>query len=211
MILTQTLSLVECCAVTLGVFCIESWSSDLRVRSTVRPLLSFLESTGDINVIHQRVKDRNELLDYLGVWSRYDTYPFGFLAMHGARGEVVAGAECVTIEELVDATLDGDDEEWSLDLQGKVLYLGGCSTFRTDSGRLERLKSNTGARVICGYERAVDWYRAASFEVLLLSSLARQPNRVSDALRRLAKRYPDHIKELGFRTVPDYSDSAKAR
>src|SRR5690242_8664707 len=100
----------------LGVFCIESWSADLRSKSSMRPLLGFLEATDDINVVHQRVRNRTELLNYVDVWASYDTYPVGFLAMHGAPGRLRAGADDVTIEDLIDATEDDDCQESAIDL-----------------------------------------------------------------------------------------------
>jgi hypothetical protein len=192
--------------VPIGVFCIESWSSDLRSKSTVRPILEFLAAGGHIRFIHQRVVTGEELRNYLDDWaSRYDTYPVGFLAMHGSPGEVVAGSEAVTLEELIDATEEDDDDEWSVDLSGKVLYLGSCSTLRARAQRIDDLRRRTRARLVCGYERKVYWAEAAAFEVLLFSALGRGRDRVPDAIRWLHKHHGEYVDRLKFRTFPDYS------
>jgi hypothetical protein len=188
----------------IGVFCIESWSADLRSKSSLRPLLEFLEATDDINVIHQRVRNRTELLNYVDIWTTYDSYPVGFLAMHGGPGKVRAGADDVTIEDLIDATEDRDSQEWAIDLRGKVLYLGACSTFHTRPSRIEALHRKTRAHVVCGYAKDVDWYEAAAFEVLLFASLAQRSKRVPDAIRWLHKHHAEHVRRLRFRTFPEY-------
>ena len=43
-----------------------------------------------------------------------------------------------------------------LDLTGKVLYLGSCSTLNVNPERLERFRRDTGLRMVCGYKRPVD-------------------------------------------------------
>jgi hypothetical protein len=183
----------------LGVFCIESWTTDLRSKGTLRPLLELLEREGEIRFIYQRVASAEELASYLDHWSGYSSYELGFLALHGEPGSVAIGSEAVTVEELIDRTTD-TDEPLDLNLRGKTVYFGSCSTMskRRD---MERFRRASGARLVCGYTKDVDWLEAAAFELLLLTRFAANANPVR-ALKPLYEHHRGFVKRVGFRSVP---------
>src|SRR3954469_25402077 len=132
-----------------GIFCIENWTGDLRSRATVLPLLQFLAASDGTRFIHQRVSTPRELRHYLGRFAALGEYRVGYLALHGDRGVVRVGRHDLTLEHLAawssldmaSATRDEDldDPEWTVDLTGKVLYLGSCSSLRVSRERLARL------------------------------------------------------------------------
>src|SRR4051794_41008229 len=147
-----------------GIFCIENWSSDLRIAGSVRPLLEFLEATRSARVFHQRVETAEELTHYLSRFAGLSSYRVGYLAMHGSRGRVAVGRHRIDLDTLSEwARLDEaprveQDDGWSLDLRGKVLHLGGCGTLHTSPAQLKRFRKQTGALAVTGYTRNVGWH-----------------------------------------------------
>src|SRR4051812_44261356 len=93
----------------LKIFCIEGWTSDLRSRSSVRPLLELLETEGEIRFIHQRIASVEELKTYFEWWTGYTSYELGFLAFHGNAGSIEIGSESITVQDLIDLA-EGDPD-----------------------------------------------------------------------------------------------------
>jgi hypothetical protein len=201
-----------------GIFCIENWTGDLRSKATVLPLLEFLAKSDGTRFVHQRVSTPRELRHYLGRFAALAEYRVGYLAVHGDRGVVRVGRHELTLEHLaawssletagVGGEEDLDDPEWIVDLTGKVLYLGSCSSLRVTHDRLDRLRRVTGARVVCGYTKPVDWFASGAFDVMLLSALADamdrgRPNPAA-AIKRLRRQAGDLLDHLGFVSVPDW-------
>lgn len=202
-----------------GIFCIENWSGNLTSRDTVEPLLRFLVESQAARVIHRQVDTRLELGHYLSRFAALPSYSVGYIAMHGTRGQVQVGAKSIDLETLIEwsslndgaPALDLETEqeiEWTLDLTGKVLYLGSCASLRVSPARLAALKEQSGAVAICGYTRNVKWVEAGAVDVMLLSSLAdatkESPNTVHAAVKRLRKRAGDLLDNLGFVCEPDW-------
>jgi hypothetical protein len=197
-----------------GIFCIENWSSDLRVAGSVRPLLEFLEGSRSARVLHQRVETAKELTHYLSRFAGLSSYRVGYLAMHGSRGRVIVGSHRIDLDTLSEwARLDDapgiEEDDSFLDLRGKVIHLGGCGTLRTSPAQLRRFRKQTGALAVTGYTRNVAWHDAAAFEVLLLSELADSVDsanpRPRPAIKRAAARAATLAKHLGFVSEPPLS------
>mgnify|MGYP000988901757 CR=1 FL=1 len=200
-----------------GVFCIENWSGRIDSSDTVAPLLQFLKLSDAARVVHQRVETPRELGHYLSRFADLASYQVAYLALHGGPGHVWVSSDKVKLSTLaawsrVDGVAPkfdprtGEPTSWTLDLTGKVLYLGSCSTLRRQSRHLQDLRALTGATAICGYTRDVDWYEAAGFEVMLLSVLAEaasaKPNTVRKTLQRLWRRSGTLMDTLGFVSEP---------
>ena len=206
-----------------GVFCIENWSGDLRSPATVLPVLDFLRTHDAARVIHQRVSTPQELAHYMKWFAGNKTYRVAYLGLHGQRGKVFVGSVPVDLRTLVEWSSDDprtrhlrtpnpsgeSEEEWVLDLTGKVLYLGSCASLSVSPKRLKELREETGATAICGYRRSVDWYEAAGFDIMLLSALADAtdgaPHSVAAAVKRIRKRAGGLVDStLGFVCEPDW-------
>jgi len=209
--------------VTGGIFCIENWSGDLRSKDSSTDLLEFLERHGAARTVHQRVSTARELGHYLSRFASQTTYRVGYLAMHGSRGQVFVGSTPVSLETLISwstlegeaaprLTAGGDPEEYVVDLAGKVLYLGSCASLNVSRDQLAKLRAETGAIAVCGYQRSVDWFEAAGFELLLLPALAAatsgERQSVGAALKRLWKRSGTLMDTLGFISEPNYAPTA---
>jgi hypothetical protein len=207
-----------------GVYCIENWSASDASPDTVLPLLTFLRENGAAKAIHQRISHPRELGHYLQRFANQTACRVGYLALHGSRRHVHVGRRKVDLDTLITwSTLDepdpprmnDDDQQWVLDLTGKVLYLGSCATLRVSPRQLEELRRETGAIAICGYTRYVDFYEAAAVEVMLLIALSdatsKQRHSVGPALKRLWRRSGDLLDNLGFVSYPDYRPKARAQ
>jgi hypothetical protein len=202
-----------------GIFCIENWSGNLASRDTVAPLLRFLVERQAARVIHRQVETQPELRHYLSRFAALESYSVGYIAMHGARGQVRVGAKSIDLETLIEwsdlrdgaPALDLETEEeieWTLDLTGKVLYLGSCATLHVPPERLKAFRKKSGALAVCGYTRDVEWIESGAFDIMLLSSLAEategSPSTVHAAVKRLRKHAGDLLDNLGFVCEPDW-------
>lgn len=108
-----------------GIFCLEGeWSSDLRERVSVRPLLTLLEHLGISQSIHRDVATTDEFEYYVSKWQqkRYDPYKVLYLAMHGDAGSIHLGRDAVSLDDL-EAMMRGA-------CKGKVIYFGSCLTLK---------------------------------------------------------------------------------
>ncbi|MCK4680940.1 hypothetical protein KAT82_07415, partial [bacterium] len=73
---------------TKGIFCIEGlWDPDLRVSSSVEPLLDLLNLNALISYIHMDAATHEEFEFYVKKWmqKRYDGYPILYIASHGSQ------------------------------------------------------------------------------------------------------------------------------
>jgi hypothetical protein len=85
--------------------------------------------------------------------------------MHGeAKRLYVTDRQTVDLDTVA-ATLEGRCD-------GKRLYFGSCSVLRASDAVLTDSPRTTGAAMLCGYTRNVDWVEAAAFDLALLDYLA---------------------------------------
>ncbi|GAA2608632.1 DUF6642 family protein [Paractinoplanes durhamensis] len=183
-----------------GVFCVEGqWDRDLERRGSVLPTLELLERLRLVRYIHRDVATPEELDYYLSRWSlkQYSDYHVGFFAMHGDPGKFwLTDRRSVDLAHVADQ-LAGKCE-------GKRLYFGACSAMRSSKAALQEFLTTTGAALVCGYTRAVDWVESAAFETVLLDVLANGA-RVDSAEQRFGSaRWAALAYSLGFRIV--YAD-----
>lgn len=161
--------------------------------------------------VHQRIETAQELHHYLSRFAGLESYGVAYVAMHGDTGKVFAGGSAVALERLADWSRLGQpessrDRDATVDLEGKVLYVGSCATLNRQTRRMSELRERTGATAVCGYTRSVDWLESAALEVMLLPALAgatdASPNTVVKSLRRLHRRSGDLMENLGFVSDP---------
>jgi hypothetical protein len=179
----------------LGVYCIENWSGRRANRDSVKPLLDYLEVGGVARYVHERVSTAAELEHRLDDWAPRKLYPVCYLALHGSPESVWVGSEEVALEDLLLAAPS---------LEGKTLFLSSCSTLATSRAWLRKLRAGTRLNTICGYDRDVEWFEGASFDLLLLSALSSY-SRPSDAVKYVRREHPGLVKWIGFRTEPDWA------
>jgi hypothetical protein len=179
---------------TTGVFCIENWSARMTNRTTIRPLLEWLEQEAGVPYILRHADDREDLLYLLERSAGYGDHRVVYVACHGKRGALLIGGTTARIDDLA--------SDLSLRLRGKTVYFGSCAT-GADGASLKRFRERTGAETVCGYAdpKGVDSLTVGAFELLLMRALT-EVARSRTGLRRLRREAADLWKELKFVAVP---------
>lgn len=180
-----------------GVFCLEgAWSPDLRVRTSVRPMLEMLEVVGSCSHIHRDVHTAEEMKSLLKKWTQksMEHWSVLHLAMHGTNRTLhLGGKTTISLEELGEM-LRGR-------CVGRVVYIGACSVAKNGAA-LEDFRKQTKADYVLGYTKNVDWITSAAFEMALFHALSKY-TKVGDALNYMEKKDPSSLaKGLGFRRLP---------
>ena len=183
---------------TKGIFCIEGlWDPDLRVSSSVQPLLDLLNLNALISYIHMDAATHEEFEFYVRKWTqkRYDEYPILFIASHGNESGIKVGDKPYSIEALADL-LAGE-------CTNRIIMISSCSTLRIGKRVLRGFLRKTGALAVCGYRVDVDWLRSTAFELLLLSQMQKNEfsGRGADAIDRAATEIARSFKDLDFDIV----------
>ncbi len=180
---------------TAHIFCIETpWSTDLRRRSTVRPLLELLESQNAVRFIHRDAATVGELEHYLGKWTqqRYADHSLGYFAFHEQEDGLLIGRKRFGLERMQELLAGA--------LKGRTVYFSSCATLGIDDALIDEFRRTTGARAVCGFSKDVDWMDAAAFDLSLLEAVTRY-SRPSDAFRHLKRNHDGSVRRLGFRAA----------
>lgn len=175
-----------------GVFCLEAdWSTDLRKRDSVAPILDLLDRLGYAKTIRRDVATVEQLAYYLKVWrqARYKDYNVLYVATHGFPDHIQVGRTSVGLEEFGGMLQGG--------CQGRVVYLGGCKILDFSDEELTGFVKRIGAKALVGYWKNVDWLGSAAFDVLLLAELAKSV-RMPELFDRLEKEHPVVVEKLGL-------------
>jgi hypothetical protein len=181
----------------LGIYCIENWSGRRANRNSVRPLLQFLETSGVARFIHEKVSSVDELQGKIDDWAPRKQYPVAYLALHGSEHTVNVGRHEVNLDEL----LRTDPDDQAVDLSGKTLFLASCSTLAADRRSLKRAVKATQLNTLCGYGSDVEWFAAASFDLLVLSALS-QHKRTSNGVKYLHRNHGSFLRTMQFKSEP---------
>ncbi|MFD6752503.1 MULTISPECIES: DUF6642 family protein [Micromonospora] len=188
-----------------GVFCVEGeWQRDLRNRWSVLPTLEMLQRLDSLKYIHKSAVTRDQLKHYLDQWSmhRYASYEVGFFALHGAPSELwLSDSQSTSLGEVAGWVAG----RW----KGKRIYIGACSVLRGSDRQLSDFLKRTGASMVCGFTRQVDWIESAAFEMIILERLVN--GRRVDSVEQLAAstRWAPLAQHLGFRVVYSAGHSFK--
>ena len=188
-----------------GVFCVEGeWDHDLTKRQSVLPTLDMLERLGSLRHIHCSAVTQEQLKYQLEKWStaRYVAYEVGFFALHGSPRHVWLSKSHSTSLEEVAGWMSG---RW----QGKRIYIGACSVMRGSDSYLVDFLHETGASMVCGFTKQVDWIESAAFEMVLLDRLVNSGKVNSAEQLASSSRWAPLASHLGFRVVYANGSSVK--
>ncbi len=183
---------------TKGIFCIEGlWDPDLRVSSSVEPLLDLLNLNALISYIHMDAATHAEFEFYVKKWTqkRYDGYPILYIASHGSQSGIQVGKDAYSVGALADL-LAGK-------CANRIIVFSSCSTLRIAKRELRRFLEKTEALAVCGYRVDVDWLRSTAFELLLFSQIQKNEfsGRGVEAIDRAATEIARSFKDLNFSIV----------
>ncbi len=183
---------------TKGIFCIEGlWDPDLRVSSSVEPLLDLLNLNALISYIHMDAATHEEFEFYVKKWmqKRYDGYPILYIASHGSESGIKVGKDAYSVGALADL-LAGK-------CANRIIVFSSCSTLRIAKRELRRFLEKTEALAVCGYRVDVDWLRSTAFELLLFAQIQKNEfsGRGAEAIDRAATEIARSFKDLNFSIV----------
>ena len=177
------------------ILCLEEsvWDErqGLTDQTSVLPTLELLQRMGTIEeFVHRHAIGSTEFENYLS-WRtrgrRMRTYGTIYLAFHGSRKGMAAGETMYSLDQL--ASLIGE-------LPNGVVHLGSCSVLTGREEAAQRFLRETGARLVSGYQRDVEWLDSAALDTAWLGYVASYV-RLGDAHRQFRKRYAsviDHLK-----------------
>ncbi|RKN15237.1 hypothetical protein D7147_25560 [Micromonospora musae] len=188
-----------------SVFCVEGqWGDDLAERGSVLPTLELLERLGRIRFIRRDVATPGELRFYLEQWlsRKYTAYDVGIFAIDGGPGRLrLSGRHELDLSEVV-GWLQGRCE-------GKRLYFDCGSVLRLSEPTLVEILEETGASMVCGFTKTIDWIESSAFDTVLVDRLAngRKANSVEQLVR--SARWAPLAQHLGFRMVYQHSQGPR--
>jgi hypothetical protein len=151
-----------------GIFCLEGlWSSSVKDRSTIQPILELMDKRGICQHIHHSCATREELVYFLTRFrskSVQDKFPIIYFGFHGKKECIcLAGKDTFSLNDL-SAVLENS-------AKGKLFFFASCDTLNIDERKIKNLLEKTGAIAAIGYKVDVDWLQATAFELLVLDAL----------------------------------------
>ena len=183
------------------IFCLETeWDQsmhDLKKKSTVLPLLDFLENTINIEYTFRQVateSDFNYYIDHLQQPS-YNAYDLIYLCFHGQK-------KCICFADKTDLDLMAfaEKEENFGIFEGRNVHFGSCSTLKMREEDIKIFKQLTKARMITGYTKDVDLTSSFIFETWLMDAINRNEGYAAKRINDLAeKEMPYFTKLFGFK------------
>ncbi|MET8040910.1 hypothetical protein ABZU25_08595 [Micromonospora sp. NPDC005215] len=180
-----------------SVFCVEGqWGDDLAERGSVLPTLELLERLRRIRFIHRDVATPGELRFYLDQWlsHKYAAYRVGILAIDGGPGTLrLSNRHELDLAEVM-SWIQGR-------CAGKLLYFDCGTILRVPESTLHDILEQTGADMVCGFTRTIDWVESSAFDTVLVPRLAN--GRKSNSVEQLvgSARWAPLAQHLGFRLL----------
>lgn len=180
------------------IFCLETeWTQsvhDLKDKSTVLSLLEFMEGARQVPYVFRQVatlEDFDYYIRHLEAAS-YSPYDIVYLCFHGMSG-AIAFAERSEYQ-LTDFAIEHKGI-----FKGKTVIFDSCSTLNLDEDDVLSFKKLTGARMVIGYRKPVNFVKSFVFEFWLLNTLIDHDSFGPKRLTALAEReMPTHVTSLGF-------------
>ena len=181
------------------VFCLETeWDSSakrMRDKMSVRPLLDFLDQSERVEYVFRNVASREDLKYYLKQlnYKTYKDYQIIYLAFHGSSKSIDIPSEpnnSLSFIELADISKGV--------FQDRIIHFGSCKTLNTSDRIIQEFKEKTGAELISGYTKTIDFIRSAIMDIAYFSELVRITNN-GTIEKRMDKLYGNLKKELGFK------------
>lgn len=211
-----------------GIFCIEGqWSDDLRVKKTVKPLLSLYRSYCSDNesvradYIHRTVATKEEFFHCLRWWvengwskkndPRLD-YPILYIASHGGydwrkRTGIIWLTDDIYISlDEVANEIDKTIEEIQCETtKYGYLYFGSCGIMKMPEDKMQKFIEKACIWGVCGYSKNPDWIESAAFEVMLFANFFTYSVKTTKGLkaieRKVQKTAEEHFPKIGFKMV----------
>lgn len=180
------------------IFCLETeWNQtihDLKKKSTVLPVLDFLQNAQKIEYSFRQVATDSDFEYYISHLSQpsYESFDNVYLCFHGSPREIYF-ANKSKLDLLTFA------EEHNCIFEGRNVHFGSCSTLDMTDDEVLGFKYLTKARMITGYTKEVGITPAFIFEAWLFDAISRKPEFAGKRIKNLAeKEMPYYSKLFGF-------------
>jgi hypothetical protein len=152
-----------------NIYCLEGLWNDynLKDKSSVHPLLDFLETSNACRYIYHDCATKDELQFFLKKWAQksiLNKFPILYLACHGEEEKIFLNRkDFLTLNEIADILEDK--------CYGTVFYFGSCSTLNIDKRKIQSFLTRTNAIAAIGYRVDVDWMKSSACDLLVFEAL----------------------------------------
>lgn len=176
-----------------NIFCLEGeWENSLKSRHSILPTLEFLEHSYDVKHVFRKVAMKEDLYFYLrkALRAEFRSYPIINLAFHGSSQNIeMASGQNVTFGDIA--------TEFQGRFEGKIIHFGSCSTLKASEDILQDFMEQTGALIVSGYTKTIDFIDSSLFDIAYFCWL-QEYDRLGYVDERLAREYPGLYDRLGF-------------
>lgn len=160
-----------------NIYCIEgNWNSNPRSRQSIRPILDILYHSCNIKYVYRKCNTKAEFFKVLRqfTFSRYKNYSILYIAFHGKPDGICIGKEFVTLAD-ISSVLEGC-------LTDCIVHFGSCGTLRVKRLLIDDFLTGTGALMISGYRKQVDFVESTAWEMIWFASNCNKSNKHSDII-----------------------------
>ncbi len=187
-----------------GIFCLETeWdfsNKKLKDPTSVQPMLDFLKNHHQMDYVYRRVATKSEFLFYISQLNKasFRKYEIVYLSFHGQTQRIQLEGEKGTNAEL---TLQEIAEIANGAFNDRFVHFGSCRTFLGSKDTLENFKSTTGAKLISGYTRTVDFMHSSIMDIAYFNELNGFSVKYNTVESKLEKYFSGLKSELGFKIL----------
>ena len=180
-----------------NIFCLEGeWNStNLKEKTTVKPLINFMEETFGIEYVFRKVNSKESFLKYLENLNYYrkgkfKSYGILYLAFHGE-------SNCIYLDNEDHITLDEIIEETDGLLTDRIIHFGSCKTLKLDESDLKKFLKKSGAKAVSGFSQYIDFLDSSLFDIAYLTCLTGY-DKTGYIYNHMIKNYGELTNKLGF-------------
>lgn len=178
----------------VNIACLEStWYAGPGEAVSVAPLLEIVARLHGTRFFHATCNTAEELRFHLKALPRRRRFRMLYLAAHGSPGHIKLADETrLTLDEL--AGIMGRR------FSGWIIHFGSCGTLDLPAKELARFRERTGALLLVGYGKSIDWTESAALDLIIFDWLQHIDDKGD--LWRVLSRYPDLIRLTGLIVYP---------
>lgn len=184
-----------------NIFCIEGdWEEDLRNKTSILSGLEMLSSISEMDFIHRTCSTPEDLSYRLKDFvknsknsrSKYQNYDILYLASHGTKGNLCFSKNVNILEWFTKSAHFKKN-----DFENKIIHFGSCSTLKIEDSELLYFKKHTGAKIISGFKKNINFLESTVFEILYFNA-CKGYERAGSLNNHLFKQYKVLYEDLGF-------------
>ena len=178
------------------IFALEGeWVRNMKRKDSIEPALKLLEQVCDIKHVFRKVATIHDFSHYLKqtATTSLSKYSIIYLAFHGSPGLIQLG-------DSTKVTTDKIAEDYPALFANKIVHFGSCSTLSMNEDELKEFKKTSGARMVSGYTKDIDFIDSTILDVAYFYQL-QDLERVGVIGKKMKKLYPGMCERMGFVTV----------